>query len=232
MKMLAGETAGCARSLRRQPPRLPWIHASVSRSCIRPATGAAGTCTFAQGRVRAGTDQVAADQPQANREVRRASSFLVGLVGGQRAMTPVAAVAVAVAVAVAIERLPPSKGAPRILSYPIVTAGAVALAAGNKAKAAPDRIVLTGVTARFVTSAIAGACLASHRQRWLRAAVCGATGAIAGTSGWRARVNWMERGSQTSTGFLEGAAVLAAATAITCRLGSRIGRWRSRSCGN
>ena len=144
------------------------------------------------------------------------SSFLMGLIGGQRAMTPLAAVAVAAAT----DQLRPDNGAPHILSHPIIGAGAVALAiaeiAGDKQKTAPDRVVSIGVTARFMTSAIAGASLTSHRQRWLGAAVSGATAAIASYPGWRARVKAMEYGSQTSTGFLEDAAVLAGATAIIC----------------
>ena len=144
------------------------------------------------------------------------SSFLMGLVGGQRAMTPLAAVAVAAANG----RLRPDNGAPRILSHPIVTAGAMALAvaemAGDKQETAPDRIVPIGITARFITSAVAGASLTSHRHRWVGAAVGGATAAIASYPGWRARVSAMERGSQMSTGFIEDAAVLAGATAIIC----------------
>lgn len=149
------------------------------------------------------------------------SSFLMGLIGGQRAVTPLAAVAVAAA----INRLRTDNGAPRILSHPIVAAGAVAFAiaemAGDKQKTAPDRIVPIGVTVRFITSAIAGASLATHRQRWLGAAVGGATAAIASYPGWRARVKAMEYGSQTSTGFFEDAAVLAVATAIIWERASR-----------
>lgn len=149
------------------------------------------------------------------------SSFLMGLIGGQRAMTPLAAVAVAAA----NDRLRPDNGAPRILSHPIVATGAVALAiaeiVGDKQATAPDRIVPIGVTARFITSAIAGASLTAHRQRWLGAAVGGATAAIASCPGWRARVKAMDYGSQTSTGFLEDAAVLAGATAIVCGQRSR-----------
>lgn len=142
------------------------------------------------------------------------SSFLMGLIGGQRAMTPLAAVAVAAA----SNRLRPGNGAPRILSHPLVAAGAVAFAvaelAGDKQKTAPDRIVPIGVTARFITSAIAGASLATHRQRWLGAAVGGAAAGVASYPGWRARVKAMEYGGQTSTGFLEDAVVVAGAIAI------------------
>jgi uncharacterized membrane protein len=95
------------------------------------------------------------------------ASFLMGLVGGQRAMTPLAVVAIAAA----RDELPADNGAPKLLSHPVVAAGALALAigemAGDKQKTAPDRIVAIGLAARFVTSAIAGASLVPRRQRWL-----------------------------------------------------------------
>ena len=104
------------------------------------------------------------------------SSFLMGLIGGQRAMTPLATVAVAAARG----ELPADNGAPRLLSHPLVAAGTVALAiaemAGDKQKTAPDRIVPIGLAARLVTSAIAGAALAPKRRRLLGAAVGGGHG--------------------------------------------------------
>jgi uncharacterized membrane protein len=138
----------------------------------------------------------------------------MGLVGGQRALTPVAAVAVA-----AWRReLPTGNGAPPLLGHPLVAAGAVALAvaemAGDKQKSAPDRIVPVGLAARFVTLAIAGAALAPRNQRWLGAAVGGVTAVAASYVGWRARVAAMKRYGQASTGFIEDAAVLAGAAAI------------------
>jgi uncharacterized membrane protein len=142
-------------------------------------------------------------------------SFLIGLVGGQRALTPLAAVAVAAARG----ELADDSGVPRLLAHPVVAAGAVALAvaemAGDKQKTAPDRIVPIGLAARFVTTAIAGAALASHRRRWLGAAIGGVTAVVASYPGWRARMAAMARYGQTATGFVEDAAVLASAVAIT-----------------
>jgi uncharacterized membrane protein len=142
------------------------------------------------------------------------ASFLMGLVGGQRAMTPLAAVAIAAA----RDELPADTGAPKLLSYPVVAAGALALAigemAGDKQKTAPDRIVAIGLAARFVTSAIAGASLVPRRQRWIGAAVGGLTAVAASYPGWRARMAAMSRYGQTPTGFVEDAAVLAGAAAI------------------
>lgn len=142
------------------------------------------------------------------------ASFLMGLVGGQRAMTPLATVAIAAARG----ELPAGNGAPKLLSHPLVAAGATLLAvgemAGDKQKTAPDRIVLVGLAARFVTSAIAGAALAPKRQRWLGGAVGGVTAVAASYPGWRARCAAMARYGQTPTGFVEDAAVVAGAAAI------------------
>lgn len=147
------------------------------------------------------------------------ASFLMGLVGGQRAMTPLATVAIAAARG----ELPEDNGAPRLLAHPLVAGGALALAvaemAGDKQKTAPDRIVAIGLAARFVTSAIAGAALASKRQRWLGAAVGGVTAVVASYPGWRARMTAMEHYGQTPTGFVEDAAVIGGAATIVRTLG-------------
>ena len=140
--------------------------------------------------------------------------FLTGLFAGQRAFTPLAAVAVAIA----RDELPLPKGAPRILAHPLVAAGALALAvgemAGDKQRSAPDRVVPIGLAARFATSAIAGAALAPRGQRWLGATVGGVTAVVASYPGWRARLASMKRGGQVSTGFVEDALVLAGAVAV------------------
>jgi uncharacterized membrane protein len=143
------------------------------------------------------------------------ASFLIGLVGGQRAMTPLATVAIAAARG----ELPEDNGAPAILAHPLLAAGALALAvgemAGDKQKTALDRIVPIGLAARFVTSAIAGAALARRDQRWIGAGVAGVTAVVASYPGWRARMASMESYGQTPTGFVEDIAVIASAVAIT-----------------
>lgn len=142
------------------------------------------------------------------------ASFLMGLIGGQRAMTPLATVSMAAARG----ELPADNGAPRLLAHPVVAAGTMLLAvaefAGDKQKTAPDRIVPIGLAARFATNAIAGAALAPHRRRWLGAAVGGVTALVASYPGWRARMAAMRRYGQTPTGFVEDAAVVAGAAAI------------------
>ena len=147
------------------------------------------------------------------------ASFLMGLVGGQRAMTPLAAVSVAAATGA----LPADNGAPPLLAHPLVASATVALAAaemaGDKMKTAPDRIVPIGLLARFITNAIAGACLAPRRDRWLGAALGGTTAVAASYPGWRARMAVIPRHGQTPTGLVEDAAVLAGAVAIVGLLG-------------
>jgi len=142
------------------------------------------------------------------------ASFLMGLVGGQRALTPLATVSVAAARG----RLPAGNGAPGLIAHPLVAAATVALAAaelaGDKMKTAPDRIVPIGLTARFITSAIAGAALAPRRQRWLAAALGGTTAVIASYPGWRARIATMPRYGQTPTGLVEDAIVILGAVAV------------------
>ncbi len=142
------------------------------------------------------------------------ASFLMGLVGGQRAMTPLATVAIAGARG----ELPADNGAPKLLTHPLAAAAATLLAvgemAGDKQKTAPDRIVPIGLIARFGTSALAGMALAPRRQRWLGAAVGGVTAVLASYPGWRARCAAMGRYGQTATGFVEDAAVLGSAAAI------------------
>lgn len=140
--------------------------------------------------------------------------FKMGLVGGQRAMTPLAAVSIAAARG----QLPVGKGVLRWLANPVVAAGTLALAigemAGDKQKTAPNRIVPIGLVARFTTSAIAGAALASPKHRWLGAAIGGVTAVVASYPGWRGRMAALGRYGQTKTGFAEDAAVLASAIGI------------------
>jgi uncharacterized membrane protein len=142
------------------------------------------------------------------------NAFLMGLVGGQRAMTPLATVAIAAARG----QLPEDNGAPKLLANPLVAAGTLALAigemAGDKQKTAPDRIVPIGLTARFITSAIAGAALVPRRDRWIGAAIGGITAVVASYPGWRARMATLPRYGQTPTGFAEDLAVLSSAAAI------------------
>ncbi|WP_174296696.1 DUF4126 domain-containing protein [Sphingomonas bacterium] len=142
------------------------------------------------------------------------ASFLMGLVGGQRAMTPLATVYIAAARG----ELPDENGRLPFLGAGWAAAATALLAVGelvgDKQKTAPDRIVPIGLAARFMTSALAGMALAPRRERWLGAAVGGATAVVASYPGWRARMAALRRYGQTPTGFVEDAAVVAGAAAI------------------
>lgn len=135
-------------------------------------------------------------------------SLLIGMVAGQRAMTPLAVVVGAARRGT----LPEEADAPRLLSHPLVAAGAVALAAGemagDKMKSAPDRVILPGLVARAATGAFAGAVLAPKEQRKLAAVLAGTTAIAASYIGFNLRMRAMRRYGQTVTGFVEDALVL------------------------
>ncbi|GGB40751.1 DUF4126 domain-containing protein [Sphingomonas metalli] len=142
-------------------------------------------------------------------------SFLIGLVAGQRAMTPLSALAGAAQRGT----LPHDNAPARLMASPLISAGGVALAAlemvGDKMKTAPDRTVLPGLLARSITGGFAGATLAPARRAWAGAAL-GIGGAIASSYAGLAARKWaMRRWGQTATGFGEDALVLAAANAIS-----------------
>jgi len=137
-------------------------------------------------------------------------SFLIGVVSGMRAMTPLAAVSDAAHRGT----LPDDNGAPPLLGHPLVAAGTKLLAAGemfaDKLPSSPDRIIAPGIAGRVVTGAIAGAALAPRSQRGLAAAL-GAAGAVgAAYLTFDARIRSMQRFGQVSTGVVEDAIMLAA----------------------
>lgn len=142
------------------------------------------------------------------------ASFLMGLVGGQRSMTPLAAVAVAAA----RDDLPRDCAAPGFLRDPPIVSGAVALAlaemAGDKMKTAPDRIVPLGLAARFIMTGFAAGSMAPRGRFWQGAALGGLTAIAASYPGWQARMAAMEDHGQTPTGLVEDAIVLTGAVAI------------------
>ncbi len=142
------------------------------------------------------------------------ASLLIGLVAGQRAMTPLAVLAGAAQRGT----LPTEVPGVRLLSVPLVSAGAVTLAAaemaGDKMASAPDRTVPAGLLARSLTAAFAGAVLAEPGRRSEGAAVAVAAAVAASFLGLSLRKRAMRRFGQTPTGFVEDAAVLALAQGI------------------
>ena len=140
-------------------------------------------------------------------------SFLIGLVAGQRGMTPLAVVAGAARQGTL------SAGAPgaRLLVHPVAAGGAVAMAAaemaGDKMATAPDRTIPPGLIARVMSAGFAGAALA-ERRRMTGALVAATTAVAAAYAGLALRRYGMRRWGQTVTGFVEDAAVLAGGIAI------------------
>jgi uncharacterized membrane protein len=148
-------------------------------------------------------------------------SILMGLVAGQRAMTPLSALAGAARRGA----LPHDNAQARLLARPLPAAGAVTLAAaemaGDKMKTAPDRTVFLGLLARTITAGFAGATLAPPRRQ-IAGAALGVGAAIASSYGGLAARKWaMQRWGQTATGFVEDAIVLSAANAIANRKPAR-----------
>ena len=97
-------------------------------------------------------------------------SFLIGLVAGQRGITPLAVIATATRRREVAAELPLQK----LMLHPVIAAGTAAFAAaemaGDKMKTALDRTVPIGLAVRSITAAYAGAALAPRDKRVLGAA--------------------------------------------------------------
>lgn len=141
-------------------------------------------------------------------------SFLIGLVAGQRSLTPPAVLAAGAR----RDTLPEGAPLAGFLAGPGVAAGAVLLAAaemaGDKMKSAPDRIAPAGLIARTITSAYAGAALAPKGRRVAGGMLAVATALASSWVGWRLRCAAMSRYGQTATGAVEDAVVLGSGLAI------------------
>lgn len=141
-------------------------------------------------------------------------SLLIGLVAGQRGLTPLAAVAAAARRGT----LPVDAPLAGLLARPAVAGGTIVLAAaemaGDKMKHAPDRIVPAGLIVRAMTSAYAGAALAPGGRRLAGGALALAAALGSSYLGWRARCAAMRRHGQTTTGMVEDALVLGSGLAV------------------
>jgi len=147
--------------------------------------------------------------------------LFIGLVAGQRSMTPLAAAAFAART----HRLPPKSGAPGFLGgrYAGIFAGALALGEmlGDKLRFAPDRTVPAGLAARLLTGAIAGAALAPRARR-PEAALMGAAGAVVGGYlGLAVRKRAIHRFGQTKSGLAEDLLTIAATALIISARGGK-----------
>ena len=141
-------------------------------------------------------------------------SILMGLVAGQRAMTPLSALAGAARRGT----LPHDNAQARLMARPLPAAGGVVMAAaemaGDKMKTAPDRTVFLGLLARTISSGFAGATLAPPKRQ-LAGAALGIGAAITSSYAGVAARKWaMRRWGQTATGFVEDASVFSAANAV------------------
>jgi uncharacterized membrane protein len=141
-------------------------------------------------------------------------SILMGLVAGQRSMTPLSALAGAARRGT----LPYDNGPARLMAHPLIAAGGVAMAAaemaGDKMKTAPDRTVFLGLLARTITGGFAGAALAPRDRQWEGAALGIGAAVVSSYAGLAARKWAMQRWGQTATGFAEEAIVFSAANRI------------------
>lgn len=134
-------------------------------------------------------------------------SFLIGLVAGQRGITPLAAIAIATR----RHEVPAALPFQKLFLNNLVTTAATAFAGaemvGDKMKSAPDRIVPIGLAVRAVTAAYAGAALVPRHQRTQGAAIAVGTALVSSYLGWRIRMATMKRYGQTTTGLVEDAIV-------------------------
>ncbi len=141
-------------------------------------------------------------------------SFLMGLVAGQRGITPLAAITTATRSG----DLAPDLPLQTLLLNPLIAAGTAALAAaemaGDKMKTAPDRIVPAGLVVRSITAAYAGAAVAPRDRRLLGGVIAVGTALATSYIGWRLRCTAMQRYGQTATGFIEDAIVFGSGLAI------------------
>ncbi|EZP49181.1 MULTISPECIES: membrane protein [Sphingomonas] len=141
-------------------------------------------------------------------------SFLIGLVAGQRGITPLAVIATATR----RHEVPAALPLQSLMRHPLVAAGTAAFAAaemaGDKMKTAPDRIVPVGLAVRSVTAAYAGAALAPRGKRLLGGGIAVASALASSYIGWRLRCAAMDRFGQTASGFVEDALVFGAGLVI------------------
>ncbi len=141
-------------------------------------------------------------------------SFLIGIVAGQRGITPLAVIATATR----RHDVPAELPFQTLMLNPVVATGtalfAAAEMAGDKMKTAPDRIVPIGLAVRSVTAAYAGAALAPKDRKILGATIAIGTALASSYIGWRLRCSAMRRYGQTATGFVEDAIVMGSGLAI------------------
>lgn len=142
-------------------------------------------------------------------------SALIGLIAGQRSLTPLALLVGAARDG----RLPYRPAVYALLRNPLVAGGALLLAAaemaGDKMETAPDRTVKRGLAVRFITSAFTGAVLAPRGRAQMGALVAVAAAMSSAYAGLALRKAAMRRYGQVPTGFVEDGMMVAGGLAIT-----------------
>jgi uncharacterized membrane protein len=115
-------------------------------------------------------------------------AFLIGFFAGLRSLTAPAATAWAVRLGwLRLER--PLSLIGSVASVAIFTVLAAVELVGDKLPKTPNRTSPMGMSARIVTGALTGACVAAVAQEVFLGVVLGAAGAIAGTfGGYQARI--------------------------------------------
>ncbi len=141
-------------------------------------------------------------------------SFLIGLVAGQRGITPLAVIATATR----REEVPADLPLQKLMLNPVIAAGAAAFAAaemaGDKMKTAPDRTVPIGLAVRGITAAYAGAALAPRNRRKIGATIAVGAALASSYAGLAARKWAMRHFGQTATGFVEDTLVFCSGLAV------------------
>ncbi len=151
------------------------------------------------------------------------ASLLIGLVAGQRAMTPLGVLAAAARSGA----LPPGTPGRHWLARKETAAAFLTLAAaemaGDKMSSAPDRTILPGLVGRMFTAAFAGAVLAPRGRGREGAALATVVALGSSFAGLALRRRAMAAVGRVPSGLAEDAGVVALGVLAVERAGRRRG---------
>ena len=140
-------------------------------------------------------------------------SLLIGLAAGQRAMTPIAAVAYGLRRKLADDATPMASVLSGALPGGVSAALAAAEMAGDKMRSAPDRTIWPGLLARALSASFAGSILAPRSHRAEGALLAGVTAVGTSFVGLALRRRAVARFGTVPTGVVEDILVLSIALA-------------------
>ncbi len=147
-------------------------------------------------------------------------AFLIGVVAGLRALTPVAAVSWAAR----LGRLHLENTWPAFLGYAatpyIISLLAIFELVNDKLPKTPSRKTPPQFIARIITGALSGAALGAAGQAMIGGLLLGAVGAVAGTlagSELRARLAKAFRGNDLPAALIEDAIAIIGAVILVCQ---------------